>query len=512
MAAADSFAGRVMELIRRPFRVAEMIGRSVVATAQSALYKFRSYPKTVDETVPDYEFYDKLRRGKAKGYTLGGLFCKRIEHIFATWIFGRGLTVSLQEREGIEYDEERLDYTNARLAEFVNGLLDSGAADEDGEEAQDRDDNTDSPLMRVFRDALGLGDQYVIVNSDGSLSIPSPNTVTVERDGLDYRQMEAVEIETRTAGYQITDRYEPGQRVTTVKKGSEVEQSETFQNLIGRIPVIHLAHDRSSNETHGHPIHEQLVPLYDEYDDLIYKQIDGAKLLGNPIPVLQGLEDIDATIDANQPAEQDTYTDKDGSTATRTQINLDRNSVLLLGKGGEARMLGPDVGFTEDAKRTLKGLFLLLLEHTGIPEFVWGGELTSARATSETQLTQWVRDIEGRQKDNGGWIVRLCRIWLQVQALTDPRIVVGPLEVEWPELIEEDEQVTLQRLDFALANSLVRRVTVLEQLHLVDDAQAEVDAATEEADERREAMFPDGGTMDFRQDLNQAETEAEGEE
>ena len=469
-------------------RVSEMIGRYVVATAQATLYKFRSYAKTVDATVPDYEFYDKLRRGKATGYTLGGLFCRAIENKFSTWVLGGGLTVALRDDEA--YSEDALEHTNTRLAEFVGGLLDAGM--DDDTERPDYDDESGALAMTVYQDALGLGDQYIIVNTDGTLSVPSPDTVTVERDKFDYRQVLAVEIQTRTAdSLTVLDRYEPTRRTVTVKKGAQIQSEETFQNLIGRIPVVHLAHGRSGNETNGHSIHEDLLPLLSEYDDVAYKQLDGAKLLGNPIPVFENLEDINATIEANDPAEAETYTDRDGNTATRAQVNLDQNSIFFLGKGGRATMLAPPVGFTEDTSNALRTLFLLLLRSTGIPEFVWGGELTSSRSTAEIQLQQWAKDIEARQGDAGGWLVKLCGIWLQMQALTDPQVVVGILKVEWPDLIPEDEETTLRRLDFALDNSLIRRVTALELLHIVDDAQAEADLAQGEADERREEMFPD---------------------
>jgi len=294
-------------------RISELIGRYVVATAQTTLYKFRSYVKTVDATIPDYEFYDRLRRGKAAGYTLSGLFCPAIENKFATWVFGGGVTVAL--RDDGAYGEDTLDYTNTRLAEFVGGLLDAGM--DDDASRLDYDDESGALAMTVYQDAMGLGDQYIVVNTDGTLSIPSPDTVTVERDDLDYHQMLAVEIQIKTqAGETVIDRYEPTRRTVTVKKGAQIISEETFQNLIGRIPVVHLAHGRSGNETNGHPIHEDLLSLLSEYDDVAYKQIDGAKLLGNPIPIFAGLEDINATIEANQPAEDETYTDKDGNTVT----------------------------------------------------------------------------------------------------------------------------------------------------------------------------------------------------
>ena len=488
-------------------RVSELIGRYVVATAQTTLYKFRSYSKTVDATVPDYEFYDKLRRGKATGYTLSGLFCPAIENKFSTWVFGGGLTVTLRDEE--EHGEEALDYTNTRLSEFVAGLLDAGM-DDDLERA-DYDDESGALVMNVYEDALGLGDQYIVVNVDGTLSVPSPDTVTVERDELDYHQVLAVRIETRTLGsLTVIDRYTPTVRTVTIKKGTQVQSEETFQNLIGRIPVVHISNERSGNETNGHSIHEDLLPLLSEYDDVAYKQLDGAKLLGNPIPVFAGLEDINATIEANNPAEAETYTDRDGNTATRTQVDLDQSSIFFLGKGGSASMLAPPVGFTTDTKTALRTLFLILLARTGIPEFIWGGELTSSRATADLQMQQWVKDIEARQRDSGGWLVKLCTIWLQTKALTDPQIVVDVLAIEWPDLIAEDDAITLQRLGFALDNSLIRRVTALELLHLVDDAQLEAELAQGEADERREAMFP--GEDEFLGGLGGEEDKDEDEE
>lgn len=503
--------GRLKQLIGRftgnTRRVSELIGRYVIGTAQTTLYKFRSYVQTTDATVPDYEFYDKLRRGKAAGYTIGGLFARTIEQKFSSWVFGDGFTVTL--RDDVEFGEDAIEHTNTRLSDFTAGLLDAGM-DFDATR-QDYDDESGALAMIVYERALGLGDQYIIVNGDGTLSVPSPDTVTLERDEFDYHRLLAVQIETRTqSGLAVIDRYTSSERTITVKKGAQVQSEDTFQNLIGRIPSVHISNERSGNETNGHPIHEDLLPLMSEYDDVAYKQLDGAKLLGNPIPVFEGLEDIDATIEANDPAEADTYTNKDGNTATRTQVNLDQNSIFFLGKGGSAKMLAPPVGFTADTGNALRTLFLMILSRTGIPEFIWGGELTSARATAETQLKQWVKDIQGRQKDAGGWLVKLCTIWLQVQALLDPQIVVGPLEIAWPDLVPEDEGVTLQRLAFAINNSLIRRSTALELLHLVDDAQLESELAQSEADSRREALFPDEAS--FQVGLNEDEDEDEDED
>lgn len=490
--------------------VSELIGRVAMPDGQTTLYlsRLRAF-KTVDETVPDYEFYDRLRRCKAKGYTLGGLFAKRIERVIASWTLGGGLTIKLYEpptsQPTGDTTENPNDYTNTALSEFITGLLDAGQDNSDDEQPlTDDDDRTSSLLMSTYKDALGLGDQYIIINADGSLSVASPDTVKVKRDVLNYKRVLAVTIETRMDGYTITDEYRADGRTVTIKKGNALLSATQYQNLLGVIPVVHIAHDRSGNETNGHPIHEELLPLYDQYDDLIFKQLDGAKLLGNPLLTFAGMKDINAVMNANQPLSTETYVDRDGNEVDRPQLKIDSNAVLMIGEGGSASFTSPPVGFTEDTKTALKSLFLLLLDHTGIPEFVWGGEMSSARASSDTQMQQFTKDISGWRQDAGGWIVRLCKLWLMTRALTDPQIVVGRLALEWPPLIQEDKEIRLKQIEFGRKESLLRDETALQLLDLVDDPKTEVEEAGKEADQRQEKAMAMNEAMAFGGALNRA--------
>lgn len=462
--------------------VAEIIGRSAPPYMQSALYQSRYAITTVDATVPDYAFYDLLRRGKQPGYRLGALFARRVERLFSAWVFGEGVNVMLNKDIAETYDAAAVEYTNQQLANFVGGLLDAGQ-DNDGDDP-DRDDQDGSLLLNIFEDAMGLGDQYIFVNVDGSLSIPSPDTVTVVRDPLDYRKVLAVRITTRLQAVTLIDEYTATGRTVTTKVGDE-ETVEEYPNLIGRIQFVHVAHDRSGNETNGHSIHEDLLKLYDQYDDVLHKQLDGAKLLGNPIPTATGLEDPTAVIDANKPLVPADYVDRDGNIVTRPELNIDHNSFMLIGKGGDFKMVGPNVGFTTDTKMALDSLFMLLLWRLGITESLWGGELSSARATSDTQLLQFAKELRGLQKDNGGWVARLCKIWLQFKALVDPQIIVDKLTVEWPAAVQEDKALLLQFANAAWTAGVLTPETYLKLLELVDDPKAEVQAGQAAAQERQ---------------------------
>lgn len=447
---------------QQPIR--EMVGRAVVGMAQTSVFRSRGAIVSVDETIPDYAFYDALRRGKQPGYKLGALFAKRIEHIFAVWVLGRGVTVALTEAGEPDNENDPRNVTDAKLGDFLNA--------------------EHSLLMQVKEDALGLGDQYIFVNADGTLSVPSPDTVEVSRDPLDYRVVLSVKITTKLPAVTIEDVYTLAGRVTTYKRGADILKTDTYDNLIGRLPYVHIAHGMSGNETNGHSIHEDLLKLYDQYDDVIHKQLDGAKLLGNPILAFTGLEDLTAVIDANKPQEPETYLDMGGNEINRPMLNVDANSVMLIGKGGDGKFIAPPTGFTADTQQALKTLFLLLLDRTGIPEFIWGNELSSARASADVQLTQWAHDIEGMQKADERWLLDLCGIWLAYRTLTDPQIVAEELAAEWPPVLDENQELKLKAIEMARANNLLTDKTTLELLQLVDDAETEVANAQVEAKAR----------------------------
>lgn len=448
--------------------VAEIIGRGTHPMAQASIYRSRySALPSLDATIPDYAFYDLLRRGKQPGYKLGALFAKRIEHIFSGWTLGRGVDITLTEAGDADNPDDPRNYTDGKLSDFLNA--------------------NHSLFMTVEEDKIGLGDQYIVINADGTLSVPSPDTVEVVRDELDYRMVLAIRITTKLEKATIVDEYRADGRTVTIRTyvdGKPVDRVERYANLIGRIPVIHLTHGMSGNETNGHSIHEDLLKLYDQYDNVIHKQIDGAVLLGNPIPTVSGLEDLAAVIDANKPQTPADYVDQDGAIVTRPELNVDSRSFMLVGKGGKFEMVAPPVGFSADTQQTLKTLFLLLLDRTGIPEFIWGNEMSSARASSDTQMIQWAHDVEGLQKADERWLLEMCMIWLLTVALVDPQIVVDALEATWPPVLDENQELKLKAIEMANSHNLLTNKTTLELLQLVDDAEEEVAKAQVEAEAR----------------------------
>src|SRR3989304_1847013 len=153
--------------------VKEIIGRAPLVTT----FWGRRFPLTtpsVDKTRPDYEFWDKLRRGKAKGYEFGGLFCGPLAQTVAMSVLGAGINVSLAEEkltarsaesdvsQGKSVTDDRAEYTNKLLSKMFSRMH--------------------SVLLNMLIDLYALGDQWVAVNPDSSISVISPELVDPEYD------------------------------------------------------------------------------------------------------------------------------------------------------------------------------------------------------------------------------------------------------------------------------------------------------------------------------------------
>lgn len=447
---------------RTPTRqiVSELIGR---ATSPYAVQTIRAVP-TLDQTRPDYKFWSRLRRGFEPGYQLGGLFAKRICELDAEWVMGTGISY--------ETGDESLDEL---LAEFVA-------------------DNHDL-LLTWRKDASALGDAYLVVNPDATLTLVSPDQVTVQTAALDPSVVTGYTITTELAGQTIenadgsttktpsvtiTDQYTLTERVIAIRLDGRPQPPLRYPNLIAPLlPVIPLHNDRESNELYGHPIYEALHKLFARYDDVISKSLDGVEIMGRPIPVAHGLQDVDGAIAANS-----TRTEQDPRTGDSVAVvDFEDLSMLWLGDGADFKFAAPG-SFSADSTAMLKKLFYLMLEHIGIPEWAWGGAIASSKASVDAQMPAFAGYVGGRRTATSGPLRQLARVWLAVKRLTTPLPTETMLRCVYPSIMAEDETLRVQKIKMAADDGLIQRETHLALLDLVEDPAAEVEAAATESAEQ----------------------------
>lgn len=478
----------VVEKGRKSIR--EMIGRVMVAG--SNLWSSFRFTSSVDTTVADYFFWDRFRRGVLPGMRLSSLFAKPAAEIHADWIVGEGFSVALAD----DAKDDATEYTNGLLGRFVNYFH--------------------ATFLTVVYDLKGLSDQYVVINPDGSVSVPSPDTVDPDYSGLDYRQMKKCTIRTKRDRYTVHDEYRLDGRTIRIvadkldnpilqelrADGWQYDGDKTvfveFDNLIGKIPVVHFANERSANETHGHPIYEPLLHLFDRYDSLATKGLDAAEIMANPIPVFK-VDDQDDFEDENDEPMDQNYTDENGQSRKRRRLTFDRFATIIMGTDESFDFVSPQQGYTQDLKSMLKLLFLLILENLRIPEVVWGGELGESRASAVEQMKTFYMHITGQRKalegSSGddllgftakGGLHELIEIWLRTRALLDRKVKVAPVSITWSALGEANDDMNFKWADAMYKEGLITGKTYVQMSGRVDNVDAELVAAKAEAQARQD--------------------------
>ncbi len=465
-------------------QVREIIGRTAVAVVRTL--RLTGATLAIDTTTPDYQWWDMFRRGKQRGFELAALLARPIVEVLASWVIGSEIKIQLAQAGDPDNENDPYTYTNRALSKLTKRVH--------------------TNLLNMVMDLYHLGDQYVIVNADGSFSLPSPDTVEVVRDELDYRQILAYKIVTKLEKVTVTDSYTAETRTVEIKwHDTRPTQTYVYDNLIGAIPVVHFPNDASGNETNGRPIYEPMYRWFSRYDDLLEKALDGAEFLSDPIPTWEGMKDVDETILANTVATGQQGVDDSGDLVAERKVDWQQQRAVFVGEGGSFKFTSPGTGFTSDIRAMLKVLFLLMLEFTRIPEAIWGGELSSARATAGEQMKTFFMYIEMRRTalegvsrdaelgvEATGGLQQLFDIWLRTRALVDKRIVVDTLNITWSKLGTMDKELQMKWTQWAYSAGLVTDATALGQAELVEDAKQEVEKARAETNSRQQAEDPFG--------------------
>lgn len=469
----------------------------------------------VDTSWKDYIFYDALRRGTAQGYEISGpAFCLPAATKTASYVFGRGIGASLVEsavqKKMVALNETArpLSQANGQPTQSKRNAL-KGPTNANGSSLQILPKAKPSPgatdniawtnlqirhmlernqgfLLSTLVDEYCLGNQYIIVNPDCTFSIASPETVTVDYAASDYRRVERVTIRTKMINARVEDVYTPEKRTVNIYyyDGSPRQVIE-YENLVGRIPIVHWANDRSANEIYGRPLYEGALPVMANFDDTYRNMRAGVNMLANPIPMFTGLDAPEATKRENSTVMQ--YQDAEGVTQTEYKWHMDRETGLFLGKGADGKMLAPQVGFTKDSLDALRQDFVLMLDETHIPEFIWGGAIASSKASTESQLPPFIQYIqfrrlmiEGQGADPAlgiearGGLLELIDIWLRMYKLLNPNIVVAPVQIEWPEIDLFGDQWKYMWATFMSSTGKITDETLLRLSGYISDPAAEV--------------------------------------
>ena len=458
----------------------EVLVSEVLSEDDNATIAIDNSP-TYDRGRPNYPWWSRFRVGRSPGYELASAaFAEPLLNVLSQHIMGDGFTVKTDNEQA---DKIFADFVRANQAMFNMWL----------------------------KDALALGDSYAVVNPDGSISMPPANTVKVLHNPFDYTRPTGYELVTQVDRGTITDRYELMKRVLSwqIDENPENLDDETdpplqeephipilpgdgrdvvFTPVLpGVLPVAHLSWNRGGNEVYGRPCYMPLVTLFKRYHDLLDATIRGVRAMGRPVLWVGGSKNPAG--DRKENSRKVKFSDEDGSTQEKYVVDFDATNIIWLGEGASFHIETPGP-FAGEAQTILKLMFLIVIEHLRIPEYVWGPSISSSKASAETQQPPFVRSIVAARAAIEPVLLHLLSVWYQIQGIYDghPAIDIEGMNVQWPEVAPSDEMVLLEKIKLGALDNVITPETELALLDFdnIDDPIAEVKAAQAFADEQQD--------------------------
>jgi hypothetical protein len=301
---------------------------------------------TLDARRGDYGFWDRARKGKVVGLELAGAFLKPLENKIATWVLGA--------TPKFASDNEDLP-----------GLVAEWWAEHQAE------------ILQGMRESVGLGDSYLVFNGDGSLTVVPPHIVDpiVADDDysevIGYRVVQRYEHPLETGkSQQIINYYYADRREEVTRYGGTLgERRRRYANPLGIIPVVKIPNDATSGEMNGRPAGESIVRILEAYNDVLKAAVEGNVRQGRPTPTMEGIDPQSIAGLIDKMGVEVEYLDRNGQKKTRKELRFSSDNMMMTPGTFKYAQPGSFVGETE---KLLGLLFYLILQHTEIPEFVWG--------------------------------------------------------------------------------------------------------------------------------------------
>ena len=444
--------------------VRELIGgpqRQTRTVLQSA-----SIIPTYDAGKGDYAFWDRARRGRAKGLELSGLMLKPLYSHIAAWMLG-------------DTPSFRLD--NKTTQENINSWW-----------------QTNHPrILKATEESLALGDYFLVINADLSCTLVSPDVVTPIVNEQDFSELigwriERVHPHPTKPGRVMTirDEYTLKERVRTILINGATVSRKAYTNLIGRIPVVHIPNyifgaDSLFGESEGYA----LIPLMHRYNGTLEVAFKGNQRQGRPTPAIEKMGDAKIVkLFWETYGKRRTVQHNDGTTEVEEYLDFDGDKLLTLGGDAQFGYKSP-APFLGDTQKLLESYFYLYVDHSEMPEGFLGTAIPGSRASLDMQEKPLERFVNKKRSYLTEPILEISRVVQAYYAVIDPtNSTEEEPTVRWPAITSEDDNLRLNTVKYAHTEAeIMDDETALTLLPVEIENPAEVlKKARQEAEERRQ--------------------------
>lgn len=452
-------------------------------------FHFDGWRVTYDIGTTNYRFWDAARRGDAKGLEIAGLFLKTLASKKAAWVMGQAPQIKIADNPDAE------TAINEKIRE------------------------THADVVLATEESANLGDMYIMVNPDLSMTLIAPDVVKPIVNPKNYSEQIGWKVtqvyphpENPMKRMTITDEFTAKERVRTIRIGQGSGRTIKYRNPLGLVPLIHVPNNLHAGEKFGHPEGEALLKALWNYNEIFTAGIEGNIKQGRPVPAFEQMgpaKHVEAFLD--KFATTKTQKLEDGT--TRTYYEVDFSDMVVMGETGKFEFKSPG-SFSKDTEVLLGLLFYLIVQHSEMPEFVFGNAIASSKASAESQMEPFVKWIEKERGRAEKWFKQLVNVLLAYLSLTDTTVSGNEdYSINWSSLTEGDGNLTLDAVKWAYPQGLLTDEVAIQNLQrfmTIDDAQEMLDQLAKEREEQRmedETPFVPASSDDMDDEPDDAEEE-----
>lgn len=406
----------------------------------------------------DYPFWRDAYRGKTAGLEVSGMLIKPLVSKIASWALGRAPRWRCGDVRSQAALEEWWDIWHPEI-------------------------------LRAARGALKQGDAFLVINSDLTITLLPPECVEPIVNPADYgdilgwRVIQVLPHPVENTKMVVIDEYYPDRRIHWVEIDFVQQQREQFDNPLGILPIIHIPNQPDDGEVFGHAEAEGLLGALQRYGIVFDAAVEGNVLQGRPTPVIEfaSVKDLDAFWKLYGTRVTSAVTGE-----TTAYIDVDLSQIVTL-TNGKFKYESPGA-FVADASKLLELLFYLILEHTELPEFIFGNAIASSKASADTQMPVFIEFIDTRRSEMVKWLTQIAQIVLGYLSFTRPGVNADQRpEIQWEPLDQDDGRLVLDTVVWAFGANLLDEETALVLMPVdIEDPKAVLRKAKAEALARQE--------------------------
>lgn len=445
---------------------------------------------TIDYTRNDYDLYQSLYYsssigGKGRDMQIGSMLAKPIINSCAGFALGNGFTCE------IEGNEKATDDINDWILKNQSIILD------------------------FFIHGLRDGDSYLYVNEFGELEELDPRTVNIVLDpirgdviGYNVEEKYSVEDNNVKTNYVVVRQYRKDsirytryldssdrskgeviyQVAFTTNGTVKIDKNTVFSDgeLVHKpLPIAHFANDLEAKQVYGNSELLNVLIGMKNYHALINNATKGVINNANAIPYIKGVKNAEAIAKQSNK----------GETEDTDKISWSPDTILFFENVESEIGYAQAQSFMGDVGQLLEYYFMLIVEASETPEFVFGTAVQSSKASVSEQMPVVLQKATKKRSQLKLVLTDMIKIYIDRQKrLSNPTFLKikedAVITIVFPTITQDSVMETIEKVKYANTEGILSDETSLSMLFgdKIPDHLAELEKARADNESRATAV------------------------